>query len=177
MGNSDDPRGGRRGRGESERGPATKGAPANMPPGMEGMMAAMGGGPPGAQAPKKPNATKVTPFYFDIDQGILPSVDDIKSKLFPTVFAISSDDNEIVFQSRGAFPNPVSKEFLEGITLGIPLGSSMLPGGAPPTPPPGAPFAGQGGRPSGPGAPPAAGGAGGRRRRDEGGGGTTRSEP
>ena len=177
VGNSDDPRGGRRGRGESERGPATKGAPANMPPGMEGMMAAMGGGPPGAQAPKKPNATKVTPFYFDIDQGIRPSVDDIKSKLFPTVFAISSDDNEIVFQSRGAFPNPVSKEFLEGITLGIPLGSSMLPGGAPPTPPPGAPFAGQGGRPSGPGAPPAAGGAGGRRRRDEGGGGTTRSEP
>ena len=182
--------GGRRGggkRGEEFPGP---GAGASGPPGGAGFAGAppgfaqgasgplganpgamMGAGPGGPAGAKKPDA-KVTPFYFDIESSLLPTADEIKTRLFPMVWAISADDKEVVIQGRGAFPNPVTKETLTGLTLGIPLGNALRQGEMPPGSPPG-PFAGPGGIPpqQGQGRPPAVAPG-----RGEGGGGAKRAE-
>ena len=115
------------------------------------MLGPVSGGPSASNKP----AAKTPTFFFDIEASLLPSAEDLKTKLFPTVWAVSADDKEVVIQSRGAFPYPVSKETLAGLTFGIPLGKAMQQGGTPPGSPPGS-IAGPGGFPPQQGRPPAA---------------------
>ncbi len=66
---------------------------------------------PGMPPPVLSNAT-ATPFVFNIPVSKLPKAEEIRSRLFPAVFGISADDQEIRLTSRVAFPNVVSPSSL-----------------------------------------------------------------
>ena len=50
------------------------------------------------------NPRRAGPLVFQVDAAKLPSADSIKALLFPSIFTVEVDDQEIRFVSRSAFP-------------------------------------------------------------------------
>ena len=107
----------------------------SMPPGMQ---------PPGSSKP----AGGLTTLSFQIDASKLPSADAIKSLLFPSIYTVEANDEEIKITSREAFLNigdPSKMGAMSSVMpmlqsmMGMPPGMSLPPGVAPPgaSPPPG----------------------------------------
>ena len=79
------------------------GYPGASMPGMPGMPGA--GAPPAAGAA---GAATGEPLQFNIDADKLPKAEELRSRMFPAVFAISSDDQEVKIITRSSFPDVVA---------------------------------------------------------------------
>ena len=115
------------------------------------------GGPPPGQGPGEPGRPRepgnpganpgpgaAPTLVLQVDSAKLPSADAIKSLLFPSVFAVEVDGEEIKISSRDAFPPFVdpSRLSLSAMISSLRGGGFPPAGGAPPTPgvaPPGSP--------------------------------------
>jgi hypothetical protein len=120
--------------------PAGAAGGASKPPSFSASAASGGGAAatPGVAAagPGGNSASGTTPgtIVLQVDSSKLPSADSIKALLFPSVFAVEANDNEIRFVTREAFPTIPDFAKLLGLSQ---LGSMMSnpglasPGGAP----------------------------------------------
>ena len=123
-------------------GPGGPGGPGAPPPGG-------GGPPPGPGGPGGPGANQPpggpAPLVFQVDAAKLPSADSIKALLFPSLFTVEVDEQEIRFVSRTAFPSfgdPSKSAAIAGMIPSL-MGKGEMPPGGPP-PPPGGPPPGAG---------------------------------
>ena len=73
-----------------------------MMPGMRRAARRAGGGARGGAGGDPSAAPEL--LTFDIDAAKLPKADDLRSRLFPGLFAVSADDEEVRFTSRKRSP-------------------------------------------------------------------------
>ena len=74
---------------------------------------------PGAPPPVL-QATPAPSLMFNLPVTKLPKPEDIRARLFPAVFGVTSDDQEVRLTSRVAFPNIISPTSLMGFATALP---------------------------------------------------------
>lgn len=73
-------------------------------------------GPGGAPAP---GAGAGSTLQFNIDADKLPSAEELRSKLFPSVIALTADDQEVKIITRDSFPDVVATAAVGGVGVAL----------------------------------------------------------
>ncbi len=78
-------------------------------------------GPAGAMPGAPGTAPAHAPFVvFSIPESRLPKAEEIRERLFPGSFAVSTDEQEVRFVSRKAFPHLPDPSSLTGVAVALP---------------------------------------------------------